>query len=309
MVPSALQAVGSTLKYQQHNPYHQLARLRAHLPSLVLRSSSATAATPTSQPQTARAAAAALAQSATTKEEHLLHQPRFRRSFVLTLAAGLALLAAASTSNELWVNALFAQATLQNHFQSLAFRLELWSLMGLLSSSCCALQLLLNLASVGCAGFNTWLGPVRPHLLALTVLLQACMWRATLAGRPARVGAAAASSLLTCLLSLLPELLHAWVHRRGGAGADSMQSGEELCFQVGGMGCTACTAKVRGVLEALPGVVSAEVALESERARIRSTDGDVGARAVEALKRAGFEAAPAPSWRPPASTEAARKLS
>ncbi|KAL7439733.1 hypothetical protein ACHAXM_008183 [Skeletonema potamos] len=41
----------------------------------------------------------------------------------------------------------------------------------LLSSSCCAVQLLINaLSGFGCAGFNTVLGPVRPILLPLLML-------------------------------------------------------------------------------------------------------------------------------------------
>lgn len=41
----------------------------------------------------------------------------------------------------------------------------------LLSSSCCAIQLIINaLSGWGCAGFNTVLGPVRPFLLPLLLL-------------------------------------------------------------------------------------------------------------------------------------------
>ena len=35
---------------------------------------------------------------------------------------------------------------------------------GLLSSSCCLLQILLNFLSLGCAGFNKLLGPLRPQV-------------------------------------------------------------------------------------------------------------------------------------------------
>lgn len=48
---------------------------------------------------------------------------------------------------------------------------------GLLSSSCCVLQLLLNALSVGCAGFSA-LTPYRPLFLALTASsLGAAHWR------------------------------------------------------------------------------------------------------------------------------------
>ena len=47
-----------------------------------------------------------------------------------------------------------------------AHHMAWWSLLGLLSSACCVLQIILNLFSFGCAGFNTLLGPVRPPLIA-----------------------------------------------------------------------------------------------------------------------------------------------
>jgi uncharacterized protein len=53
---------------------------------------------------------------------------------------------------------------------------------GLLSSSCCAIQLFLNLLSslnlmhVGCAGFNKVLGPVRPVLRGISLLVMAKLW-------------------------------------------------------------------------------------------------------------------------------------
>jgi hypothetical protein len=40
---------------------------------------------------------------------------------------------------------------------------------GLLSSSCCVIQLALNAMSVGCAGFSV-LTPYRPSLIAVTAL-------------------------------------------------------------------------------------------------------------------------------------------
>ena len=81
-----------------------------------------------------------------------------------------------------------------------AQRMAWWSLLGLLSSSCCALQILLNACSVrpfsrfpraargrfshlrscvgqfGCAGFNTALGPWRATFVALTLTVQTISW-------------------------------------------------------------------------------------------------------------------------------------
>merc|ERR1712188_357460 len=55
-------------------------------------------------------------------------------------------------------------------------------LAGLLGSSCCILQLGLNVLSVfdivhiGCAGFNVILGPLRPYLRALTLTWLVVLW-------------------------------------------------------------------------------------------------------------------------------------
>ena len=76
-----------------------------------------------------------------------------------------------------------------------AHGLEWWAALSLLSSSCCALQLLLNAFSLGCAGFNTYLGPLRPFFLALTaharlLAADAAAGVARLSGPPSSVAAA-----------------------------------------------------------------------------------------------------------------------
>ena len=193
-------------------------------------------------------------------------------------------------------------------------RLEWWSALGLLSSSCCVLQLLLNALSVGCAGFNTVLGPLRPLMLAVTVSLQASMWRVALTGR--REGLllnAAGATALTGVLSLLPELLHLYIHRNDEAKRCAPADGAEMCFRVEGMGCTACTAKVQKTVEALPGVAGCRVQLEGGEARVRLDEMAVAdARMAAALQRSvatalqqvGFPATPSET---PATAEALKR--
>ena len=224
----------------------------------------------------------------------------------------------ASRSPEAWLHGVAAQASLRRQLLRLCHRLEWWSALGLLSSSCCALQLLLNALSFGCAGFNTVLGPLRPQLLALTTTLQLGMWHALLGGAGAGAGAprwpaALAASGVSAALALLPEALHAWVHWRGGdggggggggLGAGFRQGAGEaagaaavaavaLDVQVDGMGCTACTAKVKGALEAMPEVASATVCLQRGAASLlldgASADGpDLRRRVAATLSAAGF---------------------
>lgn len=208
--------------------------------------------------------------------EHLLWQPGFGTRFSGSLVVSwLVVLAATRGTDRL--PALVA----------LARRLEISSALGLLGSSCCALQLVLNAFSVGCAGFNKLLGPLRPHALALACTLQVFVWRAALFA-PARapaLRAAAGTTLVAAALGLLPEAVHlrtARVARRGKGGAG------ELWLAVGGMGCTACTAKVKASAEAIDGVAYCSVMLEQGAARVW-LDGPVNTAALlSALGAAGF---------------------
>ena len=57
-----------------------------------------------------------------------------------------------------------------------AHALAWWSLIALLASSCCALQMILSAAALGCSGLNSVLGPFRPVALATTAVLQIGAW-------------------------------------------------------------------------------------------------------------------------------------
>eukprot|EP00966_Prymnesium_polylepis_P266398 6153786-Prymnesium_polylepis.2 len=135
------------------------------------------------------------------KPEHLVWERGFGTKLALSLAACAAFAWFASTSSEMWILGMQLQSGVSHRLMRLAHRLEWWSALGLLSSSCCVLQLLLNTLSVGCAGFNTILGPIRPQMMALTLSLQAFMWHSTLTARgPSRVLGAVAASALTAIV-------------------------------------------------------------------------------------------------------------
>lgn len=76
-------------------------------------------------------------------------------------------------------------------------------LLPLLSSSCCAIQLLVNIfstimsAGAGCLGFNTVLGPLRPFLLALMIVY-------TTSATPPTI------ILLRYAIAFLPEFVFIW---------------------------------------------------------------------------------------------------
>ena len=106
---------------------------------------------------------------------YLIWEHGFAPRFLGTFALLVALAAAAPYGT--WRPAVELQSRLSVTLRALASRLEWWSLLGLLSSSCCLLQLMLNTFSVGCAGFNTLLGPLRPYLAAFTLFLHIGVWR------------------------------------------------------------------------------------------------------------------------------------
>ena len=65
---------------------------------------------------------------------------------------------------------------------------------------------------------------------------------------------------------------------------------ETITLEVRGMTCMGCVASLRRVLEALPGVSSAEVTLTPARAIVRHDPARTGARAIrDAIRDAGYD--------------------
>lgn len=218
------------------------------------------------------------------KEEHLVWGPQFGARFAGSLLLCGALLLGAGQHPLL-------HASLQRVLHRLSSSLSAapaWTTLGLLSSSCCAAQLVLNSFSIGCAGFNTLLGPLRPLMLAVTCTLQLCVLRAALASRSTLLAVLPVSGL-TVALALLPELLHAAMSRGQATRCD-------VRLQIDGMGCTACTVGVKQALERMPEVTSASVDLASASACVRLADGlnepadrlELEQRMAHELTKAGF---------------------
>ena len=156
---------------------------------------------------------------------------------------------------------------------------------GLACSSCCAIQLGLNAAasaglglSVGCAGFNKTLGPLRSVMRGLTALYYAYMWvRAlffakvngggggscgdtvmksgdgdgrcppsqTAKAKSATLRSLALSTTMCVALTFLPELLLA---TGGPALAAPTTGAQRISLSISGMGCEACQVHVRETL-------------------------------------------------------------
>ena len=129
-----------------------------------------------------------------------------------------------------------------------------------MASSCCLLQLALNVLSVGCAGFNTYLGPVRPYFFSLFVVLQTDaalkIWSAAIQGKSsaAQVLRRAAWSLAQVGVALLPEALDVYNRWRNNKRADlatddaSMALKATIRLEVPTMGCVACVNTIDAAL-------------------------------------------------------------
>lgn len=172
--------------------------------------------------------------------------------------------------------------------------------LGLASSSCCAVQLMLNALAamdvlhVGCAKFNTVLGPLRPYLRSATLAWLAALWAVALRGRAPRRRALAAQSALCLALMFMPEALRFCAeHRVFGvaAVAPPVDAVRLLRFRVDGMGCEACEQHVRSAIERSSGVVRADVDFASGEAVVHAvTDWGFDAEAIAAvLERDGFD--------------------
>ncbi len=114
----------------------------------------------------------------------------------------------------------------------------------LLASSCCAIQLLINLITgIGCAGFNSILGPLRPFFV--TILLYYTVTSFSLKE---------VKFIVLWLVTLMPEIVHMINITKGRKqmSKPSIQNENtfitDLNIQVLDMGCVACINKIESTL-------------------------------------------------------------
>ena len=147
-----------------------------------------------------------------------------------------------------------------------------WTLLGLLSSSCCAIQILLNALSFGCAGFNNVLGQIRPTFVALTIVSQFSSWYVlivySVTYQQWRV--TATSTVLSLVLTLLPEMLDWQTTKREERKIRYLKDYNtiKLQFALSTLGCSSCVSTVSKVLDGIHGVVQHTVILENGTAEI-----------------------------------------
>lgn len=182
-----------------------------------------------------------------------------------------------------------------------AHHYAMWSLLGLLSSSCCALQLILNSMSMGCAGFNTVLGPIRPTLLSLTIMLQMGSWYVAWS-RPWQWAPTAISSMLVLFLSFLPELLHKYsflitkrqapTRGRVDQGNSIASSDMVLSFKMTSVGCSACLISVSNVLNRIVDVKKFDASIEDSLLHVTCTKEATKKEILNRLEDSGFPVVP-----------------
>lgn len=186
------------------------------------------------------------------KNAFLITSPGFGSSLVINLVAMGTLAALCVYVQPLYEMGEALHGFVTEQMMHGAHRMAWWSLLGLLSSSCCALQIVLNMFSFGCAGFNTALGPWRPTFVALTITVQTISW-CVAAGRPYQWAPTAGMTALSLTLTLLPEALALYTARRERLAASAVADGavgghKRIALQLESLGCSACVAKVSSVL-------------------------------------------------------------
>lgn len=156
---------------------------------------------------------------------------------------------------------------------------------GLLISSCCVIQLLLNLFGIGCAGLNTLLLPYRPLFISLTII---SLTYSFLRYRPSKWHLTAIVTF-TLLLSFSPELLR--MYNNQFAQIDLNESETIVThWKIIGMHCEGCRAAVIQALRKLDGVISVNVELDSGQAKLTSRKMIDTETVMQAVQSAGFKA-------------------
>ncbi|CAF0871910.1 unnamed protein product [Adineta steineri] len=156
---------------------------------------------------------------------------------------------------------------------------------GLLISSCCVIQLFLNLFGIGCAGLNTLLLPYRPLFISLTIIsLSYSFFRY----RPSKWQFTIIISI-TLLLSFSPELLR--IYNNQFSRNNTIDHDLIITYwEILGMHCEGCRSAVIQALRKLNGVLSVNVNLETGRAKLTSRNTLDTDAVIQAVQSAGFQA-------------------
>ncbi|CAG8508253.1 1474_t:CDS:1 [Acaulospora morrowiae] len=144
-------------------------------------------------------------------------------------------------------------------------------LTGLLSSSCCIIQLVFNIFSIGCAGFSI-LTPYRPIFLSFTTIL--------IITTITRYGLKSRRALITILISLFlcisPELV-AFYNQGNIPSTQKFFSvnleKEVFLLEIYGISCEGCTNRIKNYFDSKPNVIESKVFFENQSAIVSVVPG------------------------------------
>lgn len=120
--------------------------------------------------------AGSVARGVNMASKYLVTDAGFAARFITALALEAFACALVAAVPSLRWAASDAVAVVEERLMRGAHALAWWSAIALLASSCCALQIILSAAALGCSGLNSVLGPFRPLALATTASLQMAAW-------------------------------------------------------------------------------------------------------------------------------------
>ena len=199
----------------------------------------------------------------------------------------------------------------------------------ILASACCIGPVLLAGLGLGAAGFGTALAPYRPYFLIFSAGMLALAWRRVLRSRPTGTSAGEGPSSAACCPAtsvrrrniivmsavtvialglmafplLAGALASARSQREPAITPVDTANGETVHLSIAGMTCEGCTVNVRKALQAVPGVIRAQIDLEGGSAVVLAHRSPTLIRQLEqAVAEAGYRATAASSSGGPAGT-------
>lgn len=154
---------------------------------------------------------------------------------------------------------------------------QLPALTALLSSSCCVIQLILNLFSVSCAGFAVFT-PYRPILTTFTVLLLSYNLITMKNKRKAWL-----PLIVSIVLMISPEIVQ-WMNQSTATTAATTRISHYYRIHLDGLGCEACANRIKNTLSSVDWISNAKIYFANKTAIIEVTTITESNKMVDLIK-------------------------
>eukprot|EP00943_MAST-04B_sp_MAST-4B-sp1_P007617 g7617.t1 len=221
------------------------------------------------------------------KSYYLIYSTQFLTQYLYFLTFNIFILQVIITNRYLKEQSTIIYDYVIYQAMSFSHQLGAWVVISLLSSSCCAFQLILNCFSIGCAGLNSALGPLRPFFVSVVTITQA--WQFISIEKQEQYLRAYISLAVTCALTFLPDILYLHVHYKDNycykrsvnslgivaknGGYPGKKKEEEILnykLKIDGMNCIACVQTIKNTIESTKGVIGrSTVVLETGEAFVQ----------------------------------------